>query len=494
MLGGSYGDFRGSDNVGVRGGRGGVSVYGAYRTYDGYDLDGDSGPQTVGQPESSFKNAGVSGDLRLTNTLLGRVFADYNRRDIDNYFFAGPTQQANTVYNSVRDLTRWMIAPELEFAPRKDLLFNASYNYGRYLRDETQIFVQDGRVVPQAPWREWNQELKLLGRYYWSAFSRQHPLQAGYENRSEKLRRGTLSVSDPERDINVFWFQQELDFGRLKLTGGARHDDYSDFGGKWSPKATALLALSGRHRVRATYGQGFRPPYFGELYLNTPPVFVGNPDLLPEVNQAGWTVGYSYARPTAFLYADYFHNRIENGIVFDLTRTPFTYGNLREFESQGVNASVGVNLPGGFAPSLDYTYTKREDAQLREIGGFPKHAGNAKLLWSKPSLGLRANLRAEFNGKVPPGITDTRYQPAYSVYYAQVNKRFAKRGAYAFNVWGQVSNIFDEQDVYARRACPATGAPANCVPDAPITNELLQIWIAPRTFQFGISIDMDWTK
>ena len=125
-----------------------------------------------------------------------------------------------------------------------------SYNYGRYLRDETQIFSQDGRVVPQAPWREWNQELKATGRYYWKAFSRQHPLQAGYENRKEKLRRGTLLRTDPERDIDVFWFQQELDFGRLKLTGGARHDDYSDFGGRWSPKATALLALGAKHRLR----------------------------------------------------------------------------------------------------------------------------------------------------------------------------------------------------------------------------------------------------
>jgi hypothetical protein len=75
-----------------------------------------------------------------------------------------------------------------------------------------------------------------------------------------------------------------------------------------------------------------------------------------------------------------------------------------------------------------------------------------------------------------------------------VNKRFAKKGAYAWSAWAQLSNIFDERDVYALRACPATGAPANCVPDTPITAELLQVWIAPRTFQAGITIDMDWTK
>jgi outer membrane receptor for ferrienterochelin and colicins len=494
LLGGSYGDLRGSDSVSFRRGNGGVTVYGAYRQYDGYDLDGDRGPQTIGQPESSFKSAGLSGDYRFSGKLVGRVFADYNKRDIDKYFFAGPTQQASTVYNSVRDLTRVMLAPELEFSPRTDTSFNVSYNYGRYLRDETQIFTLDGRVAPQAPWREWNRELKLGGRHDFHGFGRKHSLQAGYENREEKLRRGTLTRTDPERDINVFWFQQELDLGRLKLAGGARRDDYSDFGSRWSPKASALLAFAGSHRLRATYGQGFRPPYFGELYLNTPPSFVGNPELKPEINAGGWTAGYSYAGPKAFLYADFFTNDIENGIVFDLTRTPFTYGNLREYRSRGWNASGGVNLRGGFSPSIDYTFTKRQDTALREIGGFPRHALYAKLLWSKPSLGLRANIRGEWNGKVPPGITDVRYQPAYSVFYAQVNKRLARRGAYAWSAWAQLSNIFDERDVYALRACPATGAPANCVAGTPITTELLQVWIAPRTFQAGITIEMDWTK
>lgn len=495
LLGGSYGDLRASDTLSVRRGRGGVSLYGAFRAYDGFDLDGERGPQTIGQPESKFKNGGLSADVQLGSKLTARLFADYNKRDIDKYFFSGATQLASTVYNSVRDLTRYMVAPELEFAPRSDLSFNATYNYGRYLRDETQFFTVGGRVVPQAPWREWNQEFKATGRYHWKAFERQHALQAGYEHRNEKLSRGSLNRSNPERQIDVIWVQQELELGeRVRVTGGVRHDEYTDFGGRWSPKASALVSLAKQHRLRATYGQGFRPPYFGELYLSTPPFFVGNPNLRPEVNRAGWTFGYSYSGPRAFLFADYFTNNIEDGIVFDLRRQPFTYGNLREYDSSGFNSSVGLNLPGGLSPSVDYTYNKREDPAGNEIGGFPKHTVYAKLLWANPRLGVRANLRAEFNGKVPPGVTDIRFQPAYNVFYLQANKRFARKGAYAFNVWAQVGNIFDENDIFARRACPATGAPANCVPDVPLSNELVQVWIAPRTFQGGITIDMDWAR
>jgi outer membrane cobalamin receptor len=122
-------------------------------------------------------------------------------------------------------------------------------------------------------------------------------LQGGYEYRNEKLSRGSLApstgpggdnpfgIAEKGRDINVLWGQQELNVtSRLKLTAGLRYDDYSDFGHEWSPKAEAVLTLAPEHRLRGSYGHGFRPPHFGELYLNTPPFFVGNPDLVPEIS------------------------------------------------------------------------------------------------------------------------------------------------------------------------------------------------------------------
>ena len=52
--------------------------------------------------------------------------------------------------------------------------------------------------MPQAPWREWNEELKAHRSSDWSPFGQEQLLQGGYERRDEKLRRGTLNVSDPE--------------------------------------------------------------------------------------------------------------------------------------------------------------------------------------------------------------------------------------------------------------------------------------------------------
>jgi outer membrane receptor for ferrienterochelin and colicins len=481
LSGGKYSDFRLDDTLTWRGERGGVSLTGGYRTYDGYDLDAEN-PQTIGQPPATYWNASTSMDVELGPRAIARFFGDYQDRDVRNYFFSGATQLPSTVYDSRRQLTRYTLSPELDILVSSRTSLNATYNYGRYERDETRVFAEDGRVDPQDPWRETNQELKLTGRHGWQAFGREHPLQGGYEYRKEALSRGSLSVEDPDRSVNVVWAQQALALTeRLTLTGGVRYDRYSDFGSEWSPKAEVVLTAAEGHRLRGSYGHGFRPPYFGELYLDLAPFFVGNPDLVPEVSD-GFTAGYVYGGERAQLSADYYYTKVKNGITFAMLPTgQFTYDNVRRYDSRGVNLSGSVSLPGGLTPSASYTYNKREDDEGEELGGYPRHAAFLKLLWANPRLGLRANLRGQINGEVPPG-PDGTFTPSYDVWYAQVEKRFARMGAYALSVYAQVDNLFDQKDVFLQDEG-----------GNPIEGEF-QFWLPPRTFQVGVSVDMDWTR
>src|SRR5690606_13121690 len=159
-------------------------------------------------------------------------------------------------------------------------------------------------------------ELRLTGRHAFRGWGQEHLLQAGYEFRNEQLRRPTLTVVDPERQINVGWFQQEVVIGpALRVTGGVRYDRYSDFGSEVSPKISVVVAPAAQHRIRSSFGHGFRPPLFGELYLDTAPQFVGNPNLKPETADT-FDLGYSYASPRAEFTVDYFRARVENGITF----------------------------------------------------------------------------------------------------------------------------------------------------------------------------------
>jgi outer membrane receptor for ferrienterochelin and colicins len=488
--GGSNADVHASDSFAYRAGKGGLALSLGYRTYDGFDLDAQN-PQTIGQPESRWYSASTNADLALGSKLVARLFGDYERRDVDRYFFSGATQLATTVYDSQRALTRFIVSPELEYLASPRTTVHGAFTHGEYLRDETRVFVVGGAVQPQPPWREWNDELKLTARHDWGPADRPSPLQGGYEHRREKLRRGTLSRTDPERDIDVAWLQQEVGFSRLKLTGGFRYDHYSDFGGEWSPKLALTLAPAGFHRLRGSYGHGFRAPYFGELYLSTPPVFVGNPDLEPEVSDT-ITAGYAYASRRLQGSADWSWARVENGIVFDLSRQPFTYANVARYTARALNVAVNATLPAGFAPSVAYTWLRREDQAGRDLGGYPAHSFFLKLQWSHARLGLRANVRGQVNGGQSESPTDLSFVPAYDAWYVLVRKRLLAKGGYAWSAFAQVDNVFDEKDVF-RRGCAERASPTVCVRHEPVANDF-QVWLAPRAFLAGIALDMDFTR
>ena len=179
---------------------------------------------------------------------------------------------------------------------------------------------------------------------------------------------------------------------------------------------------------------------------------------------------------------DGYYTKVKNGIIFfQLTPSQFTYRNIDRYNSKGVNVAASVSLPWGFTPSVAYAYNKREDPEGAEVGGYPNHSGFLKLLWANPRLGLRANVRGQINGKVPPGVDGT-YQPSYDLWSAQVSKRFAGLGAYGVNVYAQVDNLFDESDIFLANA------------DGTPVQGQFQVWLAPRTFQVGVILDMDWAR
>jgi outer membrane receptor for ferrienterochelin and colicins len=487
LSGGSYSEVRLDNSFAWRGDRGGISLAGGTRSTDGFDLD-DRPWQTVGLPTSMYRNLSGSADLELHPRVVARFFGDYQRRKVDNYYFLGPTQVTQvgeTVYSSRRRLVRYTLSPELEFPISPRTNFNLRYSYGRYERDEIRKSLVTSEFENPDPWRETLQETRLTGGHAWMAGGREHPLQGGYEFRNEALSRGSLGVPDPERDVNVVWAQQELTLGsRLTVSAGVRYDSYTDFGSEWSPKAEAIFRVAPEQRLRGSYGHGFRPPSFGELHIEIP-FFVGNPDLEPETSD-GFTGGYTFAGQSLQFSADYYYTKVQNGVDFDLPPdfplSPATYKNRAEFTSQGVNLDASFSLPGGFTPSVSYTYNQRQDGEGQDIGGYPPHAGFVKLLWTNPRLGLRANLRGQMKAETLLDVDPKTFTPAYSVWYLQLRKRVASVGSYALSLYGQVDNLFDTKDVFR------LDADGNPIPGE------FQFWLVPRSFQAGITVDMDWTR
>ena len=507
VSGGTYKDYRGDDSLTYRANKGGFAMNGGYRTYDGFDLEpvvcvlpADNpatctrrppNPQTIGQPESKWQTLGGNADYRPSEKVTLNVVGDYSNRDMDKYFFSGATQLSTTVYNSQRGLQRYTITPEINFTPSKDTTINVGYTYGRYNRDETQRYANRpaNPVVVVPRWTEKNDEVKARLIQVWKLGVRDNPFSVGFERRKEKLSRSGLvgcltgQACLKQRDLNVIWAQQELNLTKdFKFTAGFRYDDSSDYGKQTSPKVAGVYSLPRNHRVRLSYGKGFRAPYFGELFLVSPG-FQGNPLLKPEKSETV-TFGWAYTGPKVEGSVDLFRAEIKNGVVFaQLSPVLFTYDNVSKFNSTGTNMNFAFNLRYGFQPSVSYTYTKREDDKGVEIGGFPKHAAFVKLAWSNPRLGLRANIRGNLNGKVPQTPGATTYTPKYNLWYAQASKKITVK-THAFSIYAQVNNLLDKKDIYNIDA--ATGNVR--------TTDVLPVWNAPRTYLAGVTVDMDWTR
>lgn len=510
LSGGTYKDYRGDDNLSYRGAKGGFAVNGGYRTYDGFDLEPvvcvvatenpatcarrPPNPQTIGQPESQWQSFGANGDYRASDKVNLSLVGDYSNRDMDKYFFSGATQLSSTVYNSQRGLQRYTVTPEINITPSGNTTVNLGYTYGRYNRDETQLYSNRpaNPVVVVPRWTEKNDEFKGRLIQVWRAAERDNPFSLGFEHRAEKLSRSGLvgcltgQACLKERTLNVVWAQQELNLTKdLKLTAGFRYDDSSDYGEQTSPKVAAVYSLPRNHRLRASYGKGFRAPYFGELFLVSFG-FEGNPLLKPEKSE-NYTAGWAFTNSRVEGSVDLFKAKVTDGVTFgSLPNGNFTYVNVTKFDSKGTNMSLALNLPYGFTPSASYTYTKREtpasgSVAAAELSGLPKHAAFVKLLWSNPRLGLRANIRGNLNGRTL--VTTTVATPKYALWYAQASKKVNVKGQYAFSIYAQVSNLFDKKDVY--NIDIATGNVR--------TVDVLPIWNAPRTYLAGVTIDMDWT-
>lgn len=84
------------------------------------------------------------------------------------------------------------------------------------------------------------------------------------------------------RKVNYLYVQDEWQFANdWTLTGGVRHDRYSDFGSTTNPRVALVWDASVDVTAKLLYGSAFRAPSFNEQY-GVNPVASGNPSIRPE--------------------------------------------------------------------------------------------------------------------------------------------------------------------------------------------------------------------
>jgi len=82
-----------------------------------------------------------------------------------------------------------------------------------------------------------------------------------------------------KRNFKAFFIEDIWDITEdIRLTAGARYDDYSDFGDSFNPRIGLTWEFIKGYDLKLLYGSAFRAPSFAELYDG----LTGNPDLDPE--------------------------------------------------------------------------------------------------------------------------------------------------------------------------------------------------------------------
>ncbi|MEM9168500.1 MAG: TonB-dependent receptor [Pseudomonadota bacterium] len=229
----------------------------------------------------------------------------------------------------------------------------------------------------------------------------------------------------------------------ITLNAGVRHDASDEFGSEttFSVSGAATLPQTGTI-FRASFSEGFRAPTAGELGFN--------PDLFAEFSN-GWDVGLEQpiAGGRARLTATYFDQQIDDLIAFDLDA--FTFVNVQEFESRGVEVALDADLGDRLTVRSAYTYVDATNVTTATVAfNQPDHRFNVELA-ARATDRLTLSVGVNYNGTERDGVNTLDAFTLVSV-----------RGRYLVNdaieLFARVENATDAdfQDNFGYGTAPAS--------------------------------------
>jgi iron complex outermembrane receptor protein len=244
---------------------------------------------------------------------------------------------------------------------------------------------------------------------------------------------------------NFFAFlQDEWKFANdWSFTGGARFDNYSDFGSTVNPRMALVWETRYNLTTKLLYGSAFRPPSFAELYIINNPVNQGNTKLRPETMDTV-ELAFDY-RPTDKLRLGL---NIFNYWWQDIVRyVPDIGAPTATAQNTGTQTGYGGELEAEWqaADTLkligNYAFQKSQDENLNhDSGNSPHHQIYLRANWEfMPNWQITPQAkwivgRGRVDGDVRPPVPDYTW-----VDLTLRRKRIAEHWEVAFSV----RNLFD---------------------------------------------------
>ena len=229
----------------------------------------------------------------------------------------------------------------------------------------------------------------------------------GYVQEGVKSNRYELNSARRTNNINYVFAQTEIKpIEKITIIAGFRYDNNQLFAAAFSPKIAAMYKATEHLKFNASIGRGFKAPDFRQLYLNFTNTAAGGYsvfgaleaqkqiDFLQTIGQilsiesdyyklkelhpeyaTGINFGLQY-NPNKQIQFDlsFFRNDVENLIDTRLVAYHksgaqiFSYLNLKNAYTQGVESQMSVKITPQFAVSAGYQYLLTADKdQVKEI-------------------------------------------------------------------------------------------------------------------------------
>ena len=338
------------------------------------------------------------------------------------------------LHSSKNEYPSWDLGLAFKF-DRPDRKFMPRGYTSHYEKHYRKRVVNTGKLTDLDEGQRKTHFIEFQGTQLISDFLGAHLLTAGGEVRREEHRSvrigrnicGTTSddgLSKPigcyEQDVFSFYLQNEWQLTDwFTFIPAIRLDAYEGQKAEWSPKVGTifrLMPISSNLRLKFNYGQGFRVPGPGELFMDYYGMggryhLVDNPDLKPEKSDTyegalEWTGSTLFARFACF-YSD-----IKD--LIDTVFVGFEKNNILRYETRNINEATikGFEVETEWLPfagwivllenlklGINYTYLDAIDETNKErLAGRPRHLAHFKIDYTYLPWDLTINLRARYIG------------------------------------------------------------------------------------------------
>lgn len=220
----------------------------------------------------------------------------------------------------------------------------------------------------------------------------------------------------------------------LALTGGVRHDDYSDYGGQTTLGGNlSYTPNEGDTVLRASFAEGFRAPTLTE---GQPPY--GNTALKPETaRNIDLGIEQALIGGKVRAFATWFDRRSTDLIVFSFTT--FQSENIGKVDTNGVEFGFTADPVEQLHLQASYTLT---NARNRDTGKRlqlrPQHAGSITVDWTSP-IGLKLGASALLMGDSFDDAANAVRLDGYALF----GLRAAVPLTGGVELYGRIDNLFD---------------------------------------------------